>query len=67
MIDYGALGTLIIGLRANDAELDFGTTAARRRRSAASRQWPILALAAQALHRLADRLEPTPLDTEPAC
>jgi hypothetical protein len=66
MIDPGALGTLIIGLRANDAELDFGTTEARRGRPSASHLGPILALAAQTLRRLADRLEPAPLGSEQA-
>jgi len=66
MMDPGALGTLLIGLRANDAELDFGTGDERRGQTATSSMRPLLALAAHALRRLADRLEPASLEAEPS-
>lgn len=66
MMDPGALGTLLIGLRANDAELDFGTADEGRGRTARSSVRPLLALAARALRRLADRLEPASLEAEPS-
>lgn len=67
MFDPGALGTLIIGLRANDAELDFGSEEGRRQPPTPTRLQPTLSLIARSLRRLADRLEPGSLEAEPAC
>jgi hypothetical protein len=66
MLDPGALGTLIIGLRANDVALDFGYSEEQRPSRAGT--YPQLALrqVARSLRWLADRLEPNSLETEAA-
>ncbi len=66
MIDPGAIGTLLIGLRANGASLDFGFDDDRRPARSPRRQQRLLALSARAMRRLADRLDPVPLEVEPA-
>jgi hypothetical protein len=66
MLDPGALGTLIIGLRANDVELDFGYGEEQRRTRAGTHRQLTLQLVARSLRWLADRLQPNSLETEPA-
>lgn len=60
------MGTLIIGLRANGVELDFGSRAEQRPKRAGTHQQLVLQLVAQSLRSLADRLESNPLETEAA-
>ena len=62
MIDPGALGTLLIGLRANEAKLDFGTETDHPEPRVERDSRPVFAIAARELRRLADRLEPAPLE-----
>jgi hypothetical protein len=66
MLDPGALGTLIIGLRANGVELDFGYGEEQRSTPAGTQRQLALQLLARSLRWLADRLEPNSLETEPA-
>jgi hypothetical protein len=70
MIDPGALGTLVIGLRATRAELDAQLDAERcpsdARPIASPTRRAARAAMARALRGVADRLEPAPWDLESA-
>jgi hypothetical protein len=64
MIDPGALGTLIIGLRAAEIELKFDDDRPRLQDTSVRQPGRLRASFATALRTLADRLEPGAMETE---
>lgn len=58
MFDPGALGTLIIGLRARDADLLLDETLVERGRARTRSRRPLRASLARAMHSAAERLYP---------
>ncbi len=58
MLDPGALGTLIIGLRAIDADLQQDESVVERRRAQTRTRRPLRASLARAMHSAAERLYP---------
>jgi hypothetical protein len=65
-MDPGALGTLIIGLRAVDAELELDGPESEPERETGRPRRQVRAALATALRSLADRLEPASRETQAA-
>jgi hypothetical protein len=66
MLDPGALGTLIIGLRSIDAEHELDARRPDPERPPGRPRRHLRAAVATSLRTLADRLEPAPQEPQPA-